>query len=121
MDTQTSLRIKVEKEVLEQLLSDLVADKIDLEKAREIARETLVKIDEIEKHEESVMQFYENLSKKHEPFKMLYTKVKGDILRGREVNAYRSALMAIHSGDVGSAQNIAKGALATTANETANT
>lgn len=121
MDTQSSLKNKVAKEVLDQLLNDLGTYKITVPVAKQIARDTLNALDKIESHEKSLVDFYADLSVKHEPFKMLYTKVKGEVLRSHEENAYRDALSAIHSGDVGTAQQIASGALTKTANETAST
>ncbi len=118
MDQTPSLKTQVQKEVLGEIIHGLTGKTMKLEEAQAIAIETLAASDKIEKHEETVMEFYAELAKNHKRFANLYTKVKGDILRSREVTAYRDALSAIGAGNIDAAHQIAKTALNTTANET---
>lgn len=115
-----SAKQRVEKEVLGELINGLNTGAISVETAKEIARETLETVTKIEQHEDTVLDFYRRLSQKHEPFKLLYTKVKGEIMRGREIQAHKDALTAIENGQIAQAHTIAKGALAQTAHETTN-
>jgi len=119
VDQTPSLKTQVQKEVLIEIIQGLTTKTMTLEEAQIIARETLAASDKIETHEESVIEFYKDLAQKHKRFENLYTKVKGDILRSREVTAYRDALSAIDSGNIDAAHKIAQTALNTTANETA--
>jgi hypothetical protein len=118
VDQTPSLKTQVQKEVLVEIIHGLTSKTMKLDEAQAIARETLAASDKIERHEESVMEFYNELAKNHKRFLNLYTKVKGDILRDREVTAYRDALSAIDAGNIDAAHQIAKSALSTTANET---
>lgn len=118
--TQISLREKVEREVLNEVIDGLNAGSIPLEKAREIARETLAAIKRIEEHEESVLNFYQKLSKMHPAFNVLYSRVKGEIIMSREVSEYRKALLAIDQGKIKEAHAIVNSAIDQTANETVN-
>lgn len=117
---QISLREKVEREVLNEVIGGLNSGSIPLEKAREIARETLVAIKKIGEHEESVLNFYQKLSKMHPAFNVLYSRVKGEIIMNREVSEYRKALLAIDQGKINEANKIVNSALGKTANETVN-
>lgn len=119
-NTQISLREKVEREVLNEIIDGLNTGSIPLEKAREIAKETLAEISKIEKHEESILNFYQKLSKMHPAFNVLYSRVKGEIIMNREVSEYRKALTAIDEGKIDEANTIVNSALGKTANETVN-
>ena len=121
MDRTPSLKTQVQKEVLKEIIHGLTSKTMNLEEAQTIARETLAASDKIETHEETVMEFYKELAENHKRFANLYTKVKGDILRSREVTAYRDALRSIDAGDIDAAHQIAQTALSTTANETTST
>lgn len=116
--SQISLKEKVEREVLEEVIDGLNSGNLPLETAREIARETLDTIKKIEAHEESVVDFYRKLSAMHPSFNILYTKVKGEILMNREMSDYRKALSAIGEGKIEEANAIVNSAIAQTANET---
>ncbi len=115
--TEVSLKARVEKEVLGQVISGLNSGGLTVEAAQQIARETLVAVSEIEKHEKTVVGFYEILAREHPSFEILYNRVKAEILRAHEVNAYKNALAAIDAGDMESAKNIANSAIAETADE----
>ena len=91
---------------------------MSIEDARAIAKETLVILDEIEKHDDLILSFYEKMAKKYTVFKLLYTRVKGEILKAREIAEYKAALMAIEDGNVAEANEILKAAIAETAYET---
>lgn len=114
-----SARKRVANEVLDQLISGLESGEITIEQARAIAHETLAALDQIEKHEDIIVDFYKKLADRYPAFKLLYTRVKGEILKAREMAHYRSALVAIEAGDVAGANEILKSAIEQTANETA--
>lgn len=113
-----SARRRVAKEVSDEIIKGLNAGTMSLEDARAIARETLAILDEIERHEDLVLSFYEKMAEKYTVFKLLYTRVKGEILKAREIAEYRAALIAIEAGNVAEANEILKAAIAETANET---
>lgn len=116
-----SAKTRVEKEVLDEIIDGLNSGKMSLEVARDAARETLMTVDKIEKHEDSILDFYNRLSQKHKDFKILFIKAKSEILSAREVTAYKQALSAVNSGDIATARKIADSAIENSANETTNT
>src|SRR3989338_3988167 len=111
-----SAKKKVEKEVLEVIIKNLNSGTLSVEMAREAAKLTLAEVERIEKHEETVADFYKNLSTKYPVFNILYTKIKGELATSRELSAHRLALAAIDSGKIEEAHKIAQ-----TANETTST
>jgi len=113
-----SLKSKVEREVVDQIIASLNNGSLKVEEAQQVAKETIATIDAVERQERSVVDFYQNLAEKHSQFEILYTKVKGDILRMHEESEYKKALSAINSGDMSGASLIAQGAIVKTANET---
>lgn len=115
--SKLSAKRRIEKEVLDEIINELSAGKLSIETAREIARETLATVAKIEEHEESIAQFYKRLSQKHPSFKLLYTKIKGEILRAREISAHRQALSAIEAGNIDEAHKIASSTIKATAHE----
>ncbi len=115
-----SAKDRVAKEVLDEIIDGLNSGTLPLEKAQEVARLTLATLDKIEKHEDTIIDFYRELSERYENFKVLYTKIREEILRSREITAYRSALVAIDSGRIEEAKDIVDAAIEQTANETTN-
>lgn len=115
-----SAKKKVEKEVLEVIIKNLNAGTLKVNDAKLVAKLTLSEVKRIEMHEETVADFYKNLSEKYPVFLILYTKIKGDLAASRELSAHREALAAIDSGKIDEAHKIARGAVAQTANETSN-
>ena len=116
-----SAKKKVEKEVLEVIIKNLNSGTLSVEMAREAAKLTLSEVERIEKHEETVADFYKNLSTKYPIFNILYTKIKGELATSRELSAHRLALAAIDSGKIDEAHKIAQSAIVQTANETTST
>ena len=116
-----SAKKKVEKEVLEVIIKNLNSGTLSVEMAREAAKLTLAEVERIEKHEETVADFYKNLSTKYPVFNILYTKIKGELATSRELSAHRLALAAIDSGKIDEAHKIASAAIVQTANETTGT
>lgn len=112
-----SPRNRVARDVLDVIIDGLNSGEMPLAQAQQAARETLATIDKIEKHEESILDFYKNLAQKYPVFEILYTRVKDEIIKSREISQYRQALSAIDSGDLASAHEIAKSALTQTAHE----
>lgn len=110
---------QVEKDVLSTIVGGLNSGELTADNAKEIAKETLATLSKIDEHEETVVDFYKNLSTKHPIFNFLYTRVRNDIAKSKEMSAHRMALVAIHEGRVDEAQKIASGAINKTANETA--
>lgn len=110
---------QVEKDVLDTIVGGLNSGELSADIAKEIAKETLATLSKIDEHEETVLEFYKNLSTKHAIFNFLYTRVRNDIAKSKEMSAHRMALVAIHEGRVDEAQIIASGAISKTANETA--
>lgn len=115
-----SLKNRIEKEVLDQIMLCLENGSLKVEEAQIIARETLSMIDKVENHERNVVDFYKALADKHDQFDILYTKARGEVLRAHEENELKKAIAAVSVGDVVTAQGIAKGAIDKTANETNN-
>lgn len=116
-----SAKDRVEKEVLNLILSEMESGKLTLPQAQDVAKVTLEKIGEIEAHQEAVLTFYESLARKYPAFQLLYTQAKGDLVKSKELTAYKQALEAIHAGNVAGANQIVESAVAQTANETTNT
>lgn len=112
-------RSRVSKEVLEHLTKSLQNGDLTIDQARKIASETLATLAEIEKHEEQVLDFYKKLADNYPTFVLLYTRIKGEVLKAREILEYEAALKAIENGNTKQAQEILKTAIADTANETA--
>ena len=113
-----SARRRVAKEVFDEIIKGLNSGTMSVEEARLIALETLAMLDEIEKHEDLILSFYEKMAEKYVPFKLLYTRIKGEILKAREIAEYKAALMAVEAGNVAEANEILKAAIAETASET---
>ena len=116
---QVVTKKQVEKDVLSTIVGGLNSGELTADNAKEIAKETLATLSKIDEHEETVVDFYKNLSAKHAIFKFLYTRVRNDIAKSKEMSAHRMALVAIHEGRVDEAQKIARGSINKTANETA--
>lgn len=113
-----TVRKRVSQEVLDQLIKGLESGEMTIEQAKAIARETLATLAEIEKHEEMILEFYRKLASEHPLFKLLYTRIKAEILKAREIAEYKAALVAIEAGNVAEANEILKSAIEQTANET---
>jgi len=111
-------RTRVSKEVLEHLVKSLESGELTVEQARKIAGETLATLTEIEKHEEQILDFYKKLADDYPTFVLLYTRIKGEVIKAREILEYEAALKAIENGNTAQAQEILKVAIADTANET---
>jgi len=111
-------RTRVYKEVLEHLVKSLESGELTVEQARKIAGETLATLTEIEKHEEQILDFYKKLADDYPTFVLLYTRIKGEVIKAREILEYEAALKAIENGNTAQAQEILKVAIADTANET---
>lgn len=116
---QVLAKKQVEKDVLDTIVGGLNSGELTADNAKEIAKETLATLSKIDEHEETVLEFYKNLSIKHAIFNFLYTRVRNDIAKSKEMSAHRTALVAIHEGRLDDAQKIASGAISKTANETA--
>lgn len=114
-----SAKKRVEKDVLGAIMDGLSGGEIDSQKAQEIAKETLVTLKMLDEHEETLEKFYKNLSDKYDIFKILYTNVRADIAKAKELSAHRKALAAINAGDLEGARQIATTAILGTANENA--
>lgn len=118
MDGAISERRRVADEVLDQLIKGLSSGQISVEQSRAIATETLAVLERIEEHEDLIMDYYKKMAEKYTVFKLLYTRIKSEILKAREIAQYKAALMAIEAGNVAEANEILKAAIADTANET---
>lgn len=115
-----SAKGRVEKEVLELLIDGLNSGELTVDKAREAARETLTTLEKLDSHEETLAEFYKNLSDKYPIFAELYDRVKSDVVKAKEFSAYRQALSAIHGGEIDKAHAIAQSAIVKTAHESTN-
>lgn len=116
-----SAKGRVEKEVLELLIDGLNSGELTVDKAREAARETLATLEKLDTHEETLAEFYKNLSEKYPIFAELYDRVKSDVVKAKEFSAYRQAITAIHTGEIDKAHAIANNAIVATAHESTNT
>ena len=117
-ENSVSLKNKIEREVLDEIIESLGNGSLTVGEAQQIARETIATIDAVERHEKTIVDFYKGLSERHKQFEILYTKAKGDILRAHEETALKDALAAIEAGNVDNAHKIAQGAIEKTADET---
>lgn len=111
-------RARVSKEVLDHLIKSLGSGELSVDQARKIATETLATLTVIEKHEGQILDFYKKLADDYPTFVLLYTRIKGEVLKAREILEYEAALKAIENGNTAQAQEILKTAIADTANET---
>lgn len=111
-------RKRVAKEVLDQILKGLGSGELTVEQARAIAAETLATLTEIEKHEDLVLEFYRKLAENYPLFELLYTRIKAEFLKARELAEHKAALTAIEAGDMAEAMAILNKAIEETANET---
>lgn len=118
-DLRVLAKSQVEKEVLDTIVDGLNGGQLTVDSAQAIAKETLSTLSAIDEHEQTVANFYKNLAQKYPIFNLLYTRVRDDIAKSKEMSAHRMALVAIHEGRVGEAQKIATSAMSKTANETA--
>lgn len=118
--SQITLKDRVEKEVLDEIIDNLNNGSLTSEVAQQIAKETLEAIRKIEDHEESILDFYKRLSEKHPSFEILYTKLKAEILMNREISDYKKALLAIDSGNIDQAHSIVNSAISQSTNEAFN-
>jgi hypothetical protein len=118
VDKLESPRKRVAKEVLDQITKGLESGDLTVEQARKIASETLTTLGEIEKHEDKILDFYKQLAESYPIFVLLYTRLKSEILKEREILEYKAALLAIASGNVVEANDILKAAIEQSANET---
>ena len=114
---QLSAKARVEKEIVNVIIDGLNSGEMTVEAARQAARDTLATVNKIEEHEDSILKFYKNLSEKYPVFEILYTRVKDEIIKSREISQYRQALSAIDAGDMSGAHEIAKSAISQTAHE----
>ena len=117
---QLSAKARVEKEIVNVIIDGLNSGEMTVEAARQAARDTLATVNKIEEHEDSILEFYKNLSEKYPVFEILYTKVKSEIIRSREMSDWRRALTAIDTGDINGAHAIVKSAISQSANEATN-
>ena len=116
-----SAKQRVEKEVLDAIIDGLNSGELTVEQAQSAAKDTLATLNKIDEHENSLLEFYKNLAAKHEIFALLYTKVKDEIIRSREMSDWRKALSAIDAGDINGAHAIVKTAISQSSHEATNT
>src|SRR4030042_6365756 len=115
-----SAKARIEKDVVEVIIDGLNSGDLTVESAKQAAKEVLATLEKIEKHEESIAEFYKNLAQKYPVFNLLYTRVKSEIVKSKELSAHRQALAAIDVGNIDEAHKIAKTAISQSAHETAN-
>ena len=112
-----SLKARIEKEVLEVIIDGLNSGDLTVESARQAAKEILATLEKIDKHEESIAQFYKNLAQKYPVFNLLYTRINAEIVKSKELSAHRQALAAIDAGNIDEAHKIASMAINQSAHE----
>src|SRR3972149_8580806 len=119
---QPALAVKrrIEKEVLEVIIDGLNSGDLTVESARQVAKEVLATLEKIDKHEESIAQFYKSLAQKYPVFNFLYTRINAEIVKSKELSAHRQALAAIDAGNIDEAHKIASMAINKSAHETVN-
>src|SRR4030042_6984829 len=115
-----SAKARIEKDVVEVIIDGLNSGELTVDAARQAAREVLATLTKIDKHEQSIAQFYKDLAQKYPVFNLLYTRIKSEIVKSKELSAHRQALAAIDVGNIDEAQKIAKTAISQSAHETAN-
>ena len=116
-----SAKARIEKEVLEVIIDGLNSGELTVENAKQAAGEVLATLEKIDQHEESVARFYKSLAQKYPIFNLLYTRIKSEIIKSKELSAHRQALAAIDAGNIEEAHKIASGAINQSAHETTNT
>ena len=112
-----SVKARIEKEVLEVIIDGLNSGELTVENARQAAKEVLATLEKIDKHEESIAQFYKNLAQKYPVFNLLYTRINAEIVKSKELSAHRQALAAIDAGNIDEAHKIAQMAINQSAHE----
>ena len=112
-----SVKARIEKEVLGTIIDGLNSGELTAENAQVVAKDTLAALQKIDKHEESILKFYKDLSDKHPLFKILYTRINAEVVKARELSAHRNALVALDIGNIDEAKKIATGAMEATAHE----
>ena len=110
-------KARIEKEVLEVIIDGLNSGELTVESARQAAKEVLATLEKIDKHEESIAQFYKNLAQKYPVFNLLYTRINAEIVKSKELSAHRQALAAIDAGKIEEAHKIASMAINQSAHE----
>ncbi|KKS04211.1 hypothetical protein A2W45_01420 [Candidatus Curtissbacteria bacterium RIFCSPHIGHO2_12_41_11] len=115
-----SIKTRIEKEVLDVIIDGLRSGDLSVDNAREVAHQTLTTLERIEKHEESLIDFYKNLAQKYPVFSLLYTRIKDEIVKAKELGAHRQALAAIDAGNIDEAHKIASMAINQSAHEATN-
>ena len=115
-----SAKARIEKEVLEVIIDGLNSGDLTVESARQAAKEVLATLEKIDKHEESIAQFYKNLAQKYPVFNLLYTRINAEIVKSKELSAHRQALAAIDAGNIDEAHKIAQMAINQSAHESNN-
>ena len=115
-----SVKARIEKEVLEVIIDGLNSGDLNVESARQAAKEVLATLEKIDKHEESIAQFYKNLAQKYPVFNLLYTRINAEIVKSKELSAHRQALAAIDAGNIDEAHKIAQMAINQSAHESNN-
>ena len=110
-------KARIEKEVLGTIIDGLNSGELTAENAQVVAKDTLAALQKIDKHEESILKFYKDLSDKHPLFKILYTRINAEVVKARELSAHRNALVALDIGNIDEAKKIATGAMEATAHE----
>lgn len=115
-----SAKARIEKEVLEVIIDGLNSGDLTVESARLAAKEVLATLEKIDKHEESIAEFYKNLAQKYPVFNLLYTRINAEILKSKELSAHRQALAAIDAGNIDEAHKIASMAINQSAHESNN-
>jgi len=112
-----SVKARIEKEVLEVIIDGLNSGELTVENARQAAKEVLATLEKIDKHEESIAQFYKSLAEKYPVFNLLYTRINAEIVKAKELSAHRQALAAIDAGNIDEAHKIAQMAINQSAHE----
>ena len=112
-----SVKARIEKEVLEVIIDGLNSGELTVENARQAAKEVLATLEKIDKHEESIAQFYKSLAEKYPVFNLLYTRINAEIVKAEELAAHRQALAAIDAGNIDEAHKIAQMAINQSAHE----
>jgi len=105
VEPQATDKEKIEKAVLDIIISDLRSGRMTVEEAREIARLTLEQIHQIDS-DEKVLNLFSLLSRSHKSFEELYVRQKSDSIKRKEVFVWQTALELIHQGKFDAAQEL---------------
>ena len=119
-DQSTPIQRAIEGDVLRIILDEAEKGILSLSEAQAAATMTLQNLAPV-KDQETILNFYAQLSRRFPIFELLYTRAKESLVKEEELAAYEEALKTIEAGDIKGARAVIDQALQKTAHEATNT